>query len=430
VRYYFDGHFGWVNALAFSPDGNGLISAGSDGTIRVWDIPSQKAVGIFRDPKDRQVLSVAFAPDGKSILSTTGDEIKVWRSEPRPMSAIIEARQELGWPAISPDDKWLVTIRGVVAGEYFSESEGAKVWDLASKQQRFYLAHKNRQPLPSAFSPDGKFFVIGGEDPNRVVGIWETTLWDSATGPLKPKVSFTNEFEVGSIAFSPDGKIMAMAGMAFNPEIPSGATNRLAFREVGSWRKLRILDGAGAGATPKAGAATVAFSNGGRLLAVGYRDGWVRLWDFKRQRLITKLKVDDGDHFGMGVSFSPNGRWLASVSVGGPARVVLFDLTDLERIRQVLTTRAHAGNSWAAIFTPDSRTLVTSGGDGLIKFWNLETLKIALTLEQNPGLGAFLSVSRDGNLLVSQGMDGMVKLWPAAPLEEIEKVELAKSLAR
>jgi WD40 repeat protein len=430
VRYYFEGHLGWVNALAFSPDGNGLISAGSDGTIRVWDIPSQKPAGIFRDPEDRQVLSVAFAPDGKFILSTTGEELKIWSSEASSPAAVVETHQLWGWPALSPDGKRLVTIGGIGAGEHYSESESAKVWDVASKQQRFYLVHKNRQPLPPAFSPDGKFFVVGGEDPDRVVGVWETALWDSATGPLKPNVSFTNEFEVGSIAFSPDAKIMAMAGMTFNPEKPSGATNRLAFREVGSWRKLRILDGAGAGATQKAGAATVAFSKDGRLLAVGYRDGWVRLWDFRRQRLIKGMKVDDDDHFGMGVSFSPNGRWLASVSVGGPARVVLFDLTDLKHIRPALTNKAHAGNSWSAIFTPDSRTLVTSGGDGLIKFWNLGTLKIALSLEQNPGLGAFLSLSRDGNLLVSQDADGMVKLWPAAPLEEIEKVELARSLGR
>jgi WD40 repeat protein/serine/threonine protein kinase len=424
VSHPFEGHLGWVNALAFSPDGNRLISAGSDGTIRVWDIASRKAVGILRDPEDREVLSVAFAPDGKSILSTTGDEIKVWGSEPRPMASIIETRQEWGWPAISPDGKWLVTIRGVVAGEPYSESESAKVWDLASRQQRFYLVHKDRQPLPPVFSPDGKLFVIGGEGSNRVVSVWEKALWDNATGPLKPMVSFTNEFEVGSINFSPDGKIMAMAGMAFDPERRSDATNRLAFREVGSWRKLRILDGAGAGATDKAGAATVAFSNDGSLLAVGYRDGWVRLWDFKHQRLIKELKVDDDDHFGMGVSFSPNGRWLASVSVGGPARVVFFDLTDLKHIRLALTTKAHAGNSWSAIFTPDSRSLVTSGGDGLIKFWNLETLKIALTLEQNAGLGAFLSLSRDGNLLVSQAADGMVKLWPAAPIGEIPKDKL------
>src|SRR5207245_6700189 len=131
----------------------------------------------------------------------------------------------------------------------YSEVETVQVWEVASRKQRFHLIHKNKQHLAPAFSPDGKFFALGGEDRDRIVGVWETALWDHATAPLNPMVSFTNDFEVGSISFSPYGKIMAMAGMSFNPETPSGATNRLAFREVGSWRKLNLLKGAGAGAT-------------------------------------------------------------------------------------------------------------------------------------------------------------------------------------
>lgn len=281
--------------------------------------------------------------------------------------------------------------------------------------------------MAPAFSPDGKLFVVGGEDPERRVSVWETALWDRATGPLKPIATFTNQFEVGSIAFSPDGQIMAMAGMAFNPQMPSGATNRLACREVGSWRKLKILEGAGAGATERAAAATVAFSNDGRLLAVGYRDGWVRLWDLKRQRLLKELKQHDDAPFlfgGVGVNFSADGCWLAAVSLGASGTVELFDLMDLRHIRPALTTRG----CYSAIFTSDSQTLVTSGGDGLIKFWNLKTLKLAMTLEHTVGLAAFLSLSSDGNLIVSQDADGLVKLWPAASLEEIDKTELTKSL--
>jgi WD40 repeat protein len=422
VRFPLEGHIGVVVALAFSRHGNRLSSADSDGTIRLWDVQSRKQIGIFRDPEGREVRSVAFAPDEKSIISTTGEELKIWNAEPRPPAAVIETRQMWGWPAFSPDGKWLVTIAGRGKGEPYSQSHSIKVWDVNSKQQKFYLVHKNTQPLPPAFSPNGKLFVVGGEDPQRTVSVWETALWDSATAPLKPIVSFTNEFEVGSIAFSPDGKIMAMAGMAFNPERGSVATNRLAFLKVGSWRKLRILEGAGASTAERAGAGSVAFSNAGRLLAVGYGDGWVRLWDFKRQRLLAELKEHDAADFGgIGVNFSADGRWLATVSVDQNAIVVLFDLADLRHIR---TTRLAGNNSWSAIFTPDSRTLITSGGDGLIKFWNLETLKLALTLEHTAGLAMFLNLSRDGNLLVSQSADGVVKLWPAAPKAEIPKNKL------
>src|SRR5262249_15980350 len=120
VRWYFEGHLGHVSALAFSPDGRRIISASNDGTIRAWDIASQKAVGMLRDPHDREVISVAFAPDGKSILSTTGDEFKIWSSEPRPPAAVIEARQEWGWPSISPDAKWLVTVGAAQPGENYA----------------------------------------------------------------------------------------------------------------------------------------------------------------------------------------------------------------------------------------------------------------------------------------------------------------------
>ena len=99
--------------------------------------------------------------------------------------------------------------------------------------------------------------------------------------------------------------------------------------------------------------------------------------------------------------------------------MALFDLADLEHARPVLVTKAHPGHSWSAIFSPDNKNLVTSGGDGLIKFWNLETLKVALTLEHSHGPGVFIAFARAGNLLASMDANGIVKLWPAASFDEI-----------
>ena len=76
------------------------------------------------------------------------------------------------------------------------------------------------------------------------------------------------------------------------------------------------------------------------------------------------------------------------------------------------------GWSWSAIFTPDNRSLVTSGNDGLIRFWNLDTLQVALTLEHSLGPAVFINFSQDGKLMASEDGNGLIKLWSAASFPE------------
>jgi serine/threonine protein kinase/WD40 repeat protein len=426
VKFQLPGHRGHINSLTFSLDGSRLISAGADGAMRVWDISSQKTVGLFRDPQDREVRSVAFDPGGRVILSATADEVRIWPTEPSQAAVALQTGQQWGDPVISPDGKWLVTHEPTVDLKDYSPAESAKVWSLASHRQRFHLIPTNKQPLAPVFSPNGRFFVLGGEDRNLTVGVWETALWDKANAPLQASIQLTNDFEVGSICFSPDGTIMALAGLCFGPEAQSAATNRLTFREVGTWRKLNVLEAAGAGATREASATSAAFSHNGRFLAVGYRDGWVRLWEMKYQRLLKELKEHRGDMYGVVVSLSNDDRWLASTALKDGGDVALVDVSDPERAREVLVTKANGGGSWSAIFSPDCRSLVTSGNDGLIKFWNLQTLKVALTLEHGRAPAVFINFSRDGSLLASQDANGLLKFWPTSSFDEISQREMER----
>jgi len=72
-------------------------------------------------------------------------------------------------------------------------------------------------------------------------------------------------------------------------------------------------------------------------------------------------------------------------------------------------TKSPSGSLVSAIFSPDNKSLVTSGGDGLIKFWNLETLKVALTWSTAMGRECLSTFARADNLLASMDANGIVQ---------------------
>jgi WD40 repeat protein len=153
---------------------------------------------------------------------------------------------------------------------------------------------------------------------------------------------------------------------------------------------------------------------------VGYRDGWVRLWDFDKAQLLKELKEHHGNNWGVSVEFSKDDRWLAALPPGSSS-LVLFDLSDLNQIRPFHLTKDSSSTIFSLGFTPDNKTLITQHNDGLIKFWNLSTLGVALTLRHSYAPGGHLSLSSDGNLLATKDAQGTLKLWSATPADQIPK---------
>ena len=166
----FTGHTDWVRSVAFSPDSQLIVSGSEDGTIRVWGaMAGETAAGPFTGHTG-SVMSVAFSPDGQHIVSCSEDgTIRVWNA----MTGETAAGPFTGhtdWVrsvAFSPDG------HHIVSG---SDDQTIRVWNaMTGKMEAGPFIGHARSVMSVTFSPDGHHIVSGSFD--RTIRLSNVTIW-------------------------------------------------------------------------------------------------------------------------------------------------------------------------------------------------------------------------------------------------------------
>lgn len=432
----------------FSPDGRRVaVTSREQLEVSVFDVATGGRV--FDLPGDRlPVGAVAWSPDGRLIATAGNGQIgRVWEAATGRLLFTLSAHTgplvSVDW---SPDSNRLVT--GGLDGV-------AILWEITRDDDREVLrlsAQGTRSGALAAFSPGGNRVITGAFD------ISQTKIWDIADSGDAEWANFPiQEAVAGNVEFWPDGRRV----------VTTGTTDSVSIWELATERKLRSIPrGASSDGSDFE---QFALSGDGSLIATAdKKDGTARVWDASTGKLRFMVSHGRGalpNHlaaFGIGpsVAWSANGRHLVTssphgtykivdssgrvvrvlretkgflpsnadisadgrmvVTVASPARLRPGDLIKVweRRSGDVVTTIKGDANNVA--FDPSGTRIATGGEQGPAQIWDAVTGENLTELAGHAGHILDIAFSRDGSSIATAGFDGTIRLWdPESGLQRL-----------
>ncbi|KEP46121.1 tyrosine kinase catalytic domain protein [Rhizoctonia solani 123E] len=286
------GHTNGVTSVAYSPDGKSVVSGSWDKTIRIWDAQSPSPTGEPLTGHSRLIYSVSYSPFGNIIASGSSDKtICLWD---------VNTRRRLGEPikgdhtfysvAFSPNTKLIASGCG---GSLSSSPSGNSVqlWDVQNMTAATNPFKGHAYVVGSVqFSPDGTRVVSGSND--NTIRVWDIEHGTTVVGPLEGHTDL-----VFSVTVSPGGS-----------QIVSCSQDKT----------IRLWDTRSGGTIGNPyeghtyGVQSVVFSPRGTYVASGSTDKTVRVWDIRTGRQVQLYEGHSSIIYS--VVFSPCGQYIASGS--------------------------------------------------------------------------------------------------------------------
>jgi WD40 repeat protein len=371
-----------IHAVAISPDGKTIASAGYPSTIHLWDTATGKRVRSL-EGSESWIYSLAFLPDGKTLVSSGDDQsIHFWDvATGKQIRRLDKAGSRL---AIAPDGKTMVS---------YDYPSVVRIWDVASGKQLHQLQRLKGTIYALAFSPDGETLAWGGGDDGNEIHLH---LADVATGKELRRCQGKGSY-VRSLAFTPDGKTLASAGNR----------QRIRLWEVATGNETRRLG------VPEDYLGAILFAPDGKTLISGHNDGSMTVWETASGKEIRRWRADH-DGFSL-LALAADGR---TVVAGGHAGLVrLWDMHTGKELGPVVGKQTKI-ERWE--FSADGKTLVSLCPDGALRHWDVVTGK-ELRLLPGPRGWYRASFAPGARELASMGSDGVVRLWQTATGQEVRR---------
>lgn len=361
VRFRHDGR---MLAVAYAPDGKTIVTGAEDQTVRRWDAVSGKELKRISAPGFSGLSS-----DGVLFLDVDPKDPKEKKNR------TVRVRNTL-------------TDRDVGEFEWFS-----RYGDL-----------NNSGHIEAVFSKDNSTIAIGAYDAKIIL------LWDVKKNREIVKIPYIG---LHCLALSHDGKTLY-----------TGAKNE--FYEVASGKKIKTIEH-----RYEYGFATVAeFSADGKRIAFGGLDGTIDLFEVDSGKQLFHLKTS-GKYFGgagnrvNALAMSPDGKTLGVGSNDWTARII--DLASGKQVRQLIgPTFGNIGDHGAihsVAFSPDGKTLAAASNVPMLRRWEPATGR-EISIPEVGHRDGILSItySRDGKFLASSSTDLTIRIWDTATGKQVRQL--------
>ncbi|HEX2468698.1 MAG TPA: BTAD domain-containing putative transcriptional regulator [Solirubrobacterales bacterium] len=406
-----------LNALALSPDGRTLAIGDEDGTVTFYDTETRAPMNTFQT--HGFVTGLAFDPRGRSVAITSKDEARGGVAEFSASLHIIDAdtldarrSTRLGYQPVT-DPRASQDYFPIVTYAAGGRSVVVGYVDISGFDQPLFLRR---------FDARGGE-ALGGGIPVGPSGFWGDLLvapdgrlfytTNNATYAIDAKTfDLVRRYPVGGLSsgISADGTTLAIGSK----------DGRVRLLDLASGR-VQTLNG-----RHEAGVQDEAFTPDGRMLATSDEDATVIVWDLRTGRITERLTGHRSeDTFLRGIpelTFSPDGRTLYSASFDSTA--IIWDVAGDRRLGRPFTAgdRVRIQDRWPPAFSisPDGRTLAVASLNGRVNRIDAETLQSTGSFEALPAFeshktpAAAIEYTPDGRRLAVGGGRGLVGLWNAS----------------